>query len=105
MARKIEEEIVPACLKYGIGMIPLRPLGQGLLTGKYGRGKPETDSTRQPWAKSEKTFDLIEAMESYAAKRGVRLLDVAIGGLLAQPGMSSLIAGATTADQVRANVA
>ena len=54
---------------------------------------------------TDETFDQLEALEAYAAERGVSLLHVAIGGLLAQPAVSSVIAGATKPEQVRANVA
>jgi aryl-alcohol dehydrogenase-like predicted oxidoreductase len=104
IARRIEEDIVPACLHYGLGVITLRPLGEGLLTGKYRRGGAPPDTTRKPRALGDRTFDIIEALEGFATKRGITLLDVAIGGLAAQSGVASIIAGATTAAQVRANV-
>jgi aryl-alcohol dehydrogenase-like predicted oxidoreductase len=106
--RSVEPELVPACENYGVGMLPFFPLANGLLTGKYRRGEPAPPGTRLA-ARAEvldgADFDRIEALEAFAAQAGRSLLDVAIGGLAARPGVSSVIAGATRPDQVRANVA
>jgi aryl-alcohol dehydrogenase-like predicted oxidoreductase len=53
---------------------------------------------------TDETFDVLEKLEAFAAERSITLLDVAIGGLVAQPAVSSVIAGATSAEQVAANV-
>jgi aryl-alcohol dehydrogenase-like predicted oxidoreductase len=106
--RSVEAELVPACERYGIGILPFYPLANGLLTGKYRRGEPAPPGTRlagRTGALGNADFDRIEALEAFAAQAGRSLLDVAIGGLAARPGVSSVIAGATTADQVRANAA
>jgi aryl-alcohol dehydrogenase-like predicted oxidoreductase len=106
--RSVEAELVPACERYGIGILPFYPLANGLLTGKYRRGEPAPPETRlagRTAALGNADFDRIEALEAFAAQAGRSLLDVAIGGLAARPGVSSVIAGATTADQVRANAA
>jgi aryl-alcohol dehydrogenase-like predicted oxidoreductase len=106
--RSVEAELVPACERYGIGILPFYPLANGLLTGKYRRGEPAPPGTRlagRTAALGNADFDRIEALEAFAAQAGRSLLDVAIGGLAARPGVSSVIAGATTADQVRANAA
>ena len=108
--RQAEAELVPACERYGVGVLPYFPLASGLLTGKYRRGEPAPDGTRLASARwagqlSDERFDAVEALEAYAAERGVSLLDVAIGGLAAQPAVGSVIAGATRPDQVVANVA
>ena len=89
-------------------MLPYFPLANGLLTGKYRRGEPAPAGTRlagRAGTLDHADFDRIEALEAFAAAAGRSLLDLAIGGLAAQPAVSSVIAGATTADQVRANVA
>ena len=108
--RAAEAELVPACLAAGVGLLPFFPLEFGLLTGKYRRGQGAPDGTRlardgydevlrrAPW-------DTLEALEAFAAQRGRSLLDLAVTGLLARPAVASVIAGATTPDQVRANVA
>ena len=78
------------------------------MTGKYRRGEPRPEGTRlsgRDEVFTDETFDRLEALERFAEERGVTLLDVAIGGLLAQPAVAPVIAGATKPEQVRANVA
>jgi aryl-alcohol dehydrogenase-like predicted oxidoreductase len=107
--RKVEIEVVPACEHHGLGVLPYFPLASGLLTGKYRRGEAPPEGTRlAAWGGGvldDNRFDVIEKLESYADERSITLLDVAIGGLAAQPAVGSVIAGATSAEQVRANVA
>ena len=108
--RQVEAELVPACLAYGIGILPYFPLASGLLTGKYHRGEPAPEGTRLSGARfagqmTDERFDVVEALEAFAAERSISLLDVAIGGLAAQLAVGSVIAGATRPDQVKANVA
>ncbi|MFY1687955.1 aldo/keto reductase [Plantactinospora sp. WMMB782] len=110
--RAVETEVVPAARHFGLGLLPFFPLADGLLTGKYKRGaQPPSDSRlagtspRYAARLASAPWDTIEALEKYAAERGRSLLDVAIGGLAAQPAVTSVIAGATTPDQVRANAA
>jgi aryl-alcohol dehydrogenase-like predicted oxidoreductase len=110
--RGIEADVIPACERHGLGLLPYYPLESGLLTGKYRRGQePPSDSRfvgnaavwpAERWLTDE-AFDGVEALERYAAAQGVPLLDVAIGGLAAMPAVGSVIAGATTPAQVRAN--
>jgi aryl-alcohol dehydrogenase-like predicted oxidoreductase len=108
MRRGAEAELLPACEHYGLGFLPYFPLFSGLLTGKYRRGEPPPEGSRyQVWSLhkrlSDDRFDVVEKLEAYAAEHGVTLLDVAIGYLAAQPAVASVIAGATTPEQVRAN--
>jgi aryl-alcohol dehydrogenase-like predicted oxidoreductase len=108
LRREAEEELLPTCERLGIGVLPYFPLASGLLTGKYRRGQPPPEGTRlstRAEVLTDETFDRVEALERYAEGRGVTLLHVAIGGLLAQPAVASVIAGATKPEQVRANVA
>jgi aryl-alcohol dehydrogenase-like predicted oxidoreductase len=107
--RTVEDEVVPACEQFGLGMLPFFPLEYGLLTGKYRRGEPAPEGSRATttpatWLENA-DWDRIEALEKYAAARDVSVLDVAIAGLAAQPTVSSVISGATRGDQVRANAA
>ncbi|HST48078.1 aldo/keto reductase [Jatrophihabitans sp.] len=109
LRRGIETDLVPALRRYGIGLLPYFPLANGLLTGKYRRGQqPPTGSRLQAWGRESmltpETFDVLEDLEAFAAQRGITLLEVAIGGLAAQPAVSSVIAGATSPEQVAANV-
>jgi aryl-alcohol dehydrogenase-like predicted oxidoreductase len=106
--RDAEQELLPTCERLGIGVLPYFPLASGLLTGKYRRGQPRPEGTRlatRDEVFTDETFDRLEAFEAFAEKRDVSLLSVAIGGLLAQPAIASVIAGATKPDQVRANAA
>lgn len=105
--REAEDELLPACERLGVGMLPYFPLESGLLTGKYTRGVAPTEgrlSQRPDWLTDE-SFDRVDALQRFADERGVGLLDVAIGGLLAMPAIASVIAGATRPEQVRANAA
>jgi aryl-alcohol dehydrogenase-like predicted oxidoreductase len=107
LSRGIESELVPALQHYGIGLLPYYPLANGLLTGKYRRGEPAPAGSRiaaRGVEIDDRSYDVVEAITAYADERGVTLLDVAISGLAAQPVVSSVIAGATSAEQVRANV-
>jgi len=107
--RRIETELTPCCERFGIAILPYFPLASGLLTGRYRRGEAAPPGSRmKEWGmESQLTdgrFDKVEALEAFATERSVTLLDVAIGGLAAQPAVGSVIAGATSVDQVRANV-
>jgi aryl-alcohol dehydrogenase-like predicted oxidoreductase len=107
--RRIESDLVPALDAYGVGLLPFFPLASGLLTGKYKRGAAAPAGTRMAGERYEgqlarANFDVIEALEAFAAERGASLLDVAIGGLAAKPMVASVIAGATSSEQVAANV-
>jgi aryl-alcohol dehydrogenase-like predicted oxidoreductase len=108
LVRDVEAEVIPACERFGVGMLPYFPLANGLLTGKYRRGEPAPKGTRLAMRgghlMTDDNFDLVDSLERYADERGVSLLHVAIGGLAAQRAVSSVIAGATKPDQVRANV-
>jgi aryl-alcohol dehydrogenase-like predicted oxidoreductase len=108
LERGAEAELLPACARLGIGFLPYFPLASGLLTGKYRRGQPPPDGARladRPERLTDETFDRVEALEGYAEERGLTLLEVAIGALAARPAVSSVIAGATRPEQVRANAA
>jgi len=106
LRREAEEELLPTCDRLGIGVLPYFPLASGLLTGKYRRGAPRPEGTRlsgRDEVFTDETFDRIEALERFGEQRGVTLLGVAIGGLLGQPAVASVIAGATKPEQVRGN--
>ncbi|MEU6415587.1 aldo/keto reductase [Microbispora sp. NPDC046933] len=106
--RRVEKELVPALLHHGIGLLPYFPLANGLLTGKYRRGEEPPAGTRLAGRQQYLTdarFEVVERLREFAERQGVTLLDVAIGGLLAQPAVSSVIAGATRPEQIKANVA
>src|SRR5438094_6378943 len=106
LRREAEDELLPTCARLGLGVLPYFPLASGLLTGKYRRGEPRPEGTRlssRDEVFTDETFDRMEALERFAQERGVTLLDVAIGGLLGQPAVASVIDGATKPEPVRAN--
>ncbi|MDQ1718098.1 MAG: hypothetical protein QOE89_2051 [Pseudonocardiales bacterium] len=109
LERGIEADLVPALERYEIGLLPFFPLASGLLTGKYRRGEAAPQGSRiQAWKResvlTDETFDMLEKLEAFAAERSITMLEVAIGGLAARSTVSSVIAGATSPEQVAANV-
>ncbi|XVU25715.1 aldo/keto reductase [Actinoplanes sp. CA-054009] len=110
LQRDVETEVVPACEHYGLGLLPFFPLDSGLLSGKYRRGEKPAAGTRLSQDRYQRfldaaDWDKTEALSSFGAERGHSLLDVAIAGLAARPAVASVIAGATSAEQVQANAA
>jgi aryl-alcohol dehydrogenase-like predicted oxidoreductase len=111
VAREAEADVLPACEGLGLSLMPSWPLASGLLTGKYRRGRPAPAGARLAAPDAEEDdlrdapFDAIERLEVFAADRGHTLLELALSWLAARPAVSSVIAGATTPEQVRANTA
>ena len=106
--REVEAELVPAALHYGLGVLPYFPLANGLLTGKVRRGKDLPVGSRiaeRAHLVTPEALDRVETIATWAEKHGRTVLEVGIAGLAALPGCSSVIAGATSADQVKANAA
>jgi len=109
--RGAERDVIPACERNGLGQLPYFPLASGMLTGKYRRGEGFAAGTRLAAFKfaqglaSEENFTKIEALQNFAEKRGHTLLELAVSWLAAYPCVTSVIAGATTPEQVRANAA
>jgi len=112
LRRDIEDERLPAALMTGVGLLPYFPLANGLLTGKYKRGETPAADTRfgkgSGMASVELTsrnFDLVGKLEAFGKQRGLSVLQIAVGWLLAQPGVASLMAGATKPEQIDQNIA
>jgi aryl-alcohol dehydrogenase-like predicted oxidoreductase len=108
LERDVEADLLPYCREHGIGFVPFFPLASGRLTGKYDRSSPPPEGTRlAAWGMetSEELWDRIDELERFARERGRSLLELAIGALVSTPGVASVIAGATSPEQVRANVA
>jgi aryl-alcohol dehydrogenase-like predicted oxidoreductase len=106
--REVERELVPAAEHYGVGVLPYFPLANGLLTGKVRRGRELPAGSRiaeRSHLVTEQRLDAVEALAAWGDKHDRSLLELAIGGLAALPTCGSVIAGATTAEQVRANAA
>jgi len=107
LERDAQVELLPACERVGVGVLPYFPLAQGLLTGKHKRGQAPVEGSRvaeRPHLITDEALDKVEALEQFAAERDHTVLELAFAGLLAQPSVSSVIAGATKPDQIKANV-
>jgi aryl-alcohol dehydrogenase-like predicted oxidoreductase len=112
--RPYERDLLPLCRELGIGVVPYNPLGAGMLTGKYRRGQPVPEESRfaqgdygrmyqgRYW--QDAMFDVVEAVVEVAEKDGLTPAQVAIAWLLAQPGVTSPIVGASRPEQLRDSV-
>jgi aryl-alcohol dehydrogenase-like predicted oxidoreductase len=108
LVRGAEADVLPTCQRLGLGFVPYFPLASGLLTGKYRRDQPAPEGTRlagREEVASDAQWRVLEALTGFAEERGVSLIDAAIGSLLANRTVSSVIAGATKPGQVKANAA
>ena len=106
--REPERDVLPECVKRGIAFLPYFPLANGLLTGKYRRGQPFPGGSRAeagfgPKVFTEQNLALVEALAQFAESRGHTILELAFSWLLSRPAVASVIAGARTPEQVRAN--
>jgi len=102
---------MPAIQADGLGLLPYSPLGSGLLSGKYKRNAPLPPGAKLTKIErlaekflTESNWSLAEKLGDFAASRGPSLLDVAFSWLLANPSVASVIAGATTPEQIAQNV-
>lgn len=106
LARGAELDLLPAVERYGVGFLPYFPLHNGLLTGKFTRDAAPADSRimrQRPHLYRDAPWDALEAFQEFCDERGITMLQATFGWLLARPGLSSVIAGATSPEQVRAN--
>jgi aryl-alcohol dehydrogenase-like predicted oxidoreductase len=111
LVREVEREIIPAARANGMGFLPYFPLASGFLTGKYRRNAPMPDGARITVAKifqdnylTDENWQIVERLEDFCQTHGKTLLDLAFSWLLANPTVSSVIAGATKTEQLAANV-
>jgi aryl-alcohol dehydrogenase-like predicted oxidoreductase len=112
LQREQEQTVLTECIERGVAFLPYFPLASGLLTGKYRRGEPPPTGARlaDPSARfatrfmNDEKLALADRLAAFAASRGHTLLELALSWLVARPGVTSVIPGATTAEQVRANV-
>jgi aryl-alcohol dehydrogenase-like predicted oxidoreductase len=115
LVREIEWEVVPAALDAGLGLLPWSPLGGGWLSGKYQRGQRPAGATRlgedpergmEAWDRrgTDRTWNVIDAVQSIAESRGVSMAEVALSWLTDRPGVTSTILGARTLDQLDVNL-
>lgn len=110
--RSIEKEILPACRRFGLGILPYFPLAHGLLTGKYQRGADPPAGTRLALNEQSRqrrltgaNFDLLQRLTAFVEARGRAMVDLAFAWLLAEPQVSTVIAGASTGEQIEQNAA
>ena len=116
LVREIEWEIVPACKSTGLGLLPWSPLGGGWLTGKYTKSERPSGLTRlgenpnrgveayDRRSTQQRTWDVIDAVQSIADGRGVSMAQVALAWLADRPMMTSVILGARTVEQLKDNL-
>jgi len=105
--REAERGVLPAVNKYGLGFLPFFPLQNGLFTGKFTREGGPADSRIMQQRKNivdDAPWELLDQFQAFADARGVTMLQATFGWLLAQPGLTSVIAGATKVEQVVSNV-
>jgi aryl-alcohol dehydrogenase-like predicted oxidoreductase len=110
--REPEHGVTEACLRNGLALLPYFPLASGMLTGKYSRGEEAPagsrlagmSASRAERFANERNFEHVEQLETFAKERGHTILELAISWLVAQPAVASVIAGATSPEQVWANV-
>jgi aryl-alcohol dehydrogenase-like predicted oxidoreductase len=112
LERAVRHEVLPACRHFGLGLLPYFPLASGMLTGKYHKGSAPPEGSRlarmemlAKRALTDRNFERLEALTAFTAERGHSLLELAFCWLLSQDVTVSVIAGATSAEQVRANAA
>jgi len=110
--RAVEDDVIPACQQLDIVLMPYFPLASGVLTGKYTKGQPHPEGTRLaawgPMAEtfaSDEKFDVVDRLAEYAEAHGHTLPELALSWLAGAPTVGSVIAGATSPEQVRANAA
>jgi aryl-alcohol dehydrogenase-like predicted oxidoreductase len=110
--RTDEHDAIPECDRRGLAYLPFFPLASGLLSGKYVHGQAPPEGTRlHRWGGradgilTDRNFAVTDALQSWAEDRHHTILDLAVAWLVAKPVVASVIAGATRADQVRANAA
>jgi aryl-alcohol dehydrogenase-like predicted oxidoreductase len=106
LEREAERDVLPACERFGLGVLPYFPLANGLLTGKYQRDVEPAASARlagRTRLLADAPWDRIEKLRAFADERGIGMVSVAIGWLAAQRSIGSVIAGATTPEQAIAN--
>jgi aryl-alcohol dehydrogenase-like predicted oxidoreductase len=111
--RRQQDDTVASCERHDMGILPYFPLASGMLTGKFRRGEPPPEGTRLSQLPEDRAakvfddraFDVVERLTAFAEARDRSLLELAVSWLACLPRMASVIAGATSPEQVRANVA
>ena len=112
LARQIEQDVVPACRAYGLGILPYFPLASGFLTGKYRAGEAAPAGTRFAMSPhlpgrfaTDDAYALLGRLEGFVGERGRTLAELAVAWLTSQPHVGSVIAGASRPEQIDQNIA
>jgi aryl-alcohol dehydrogenase-like predicted oxidoreductase len=111
LSRQIEAELVPAMESHDLTLLPYFPLASGMLTGKYKFGAPMPQGTRMKNQRysdrflNDENFTIVEKLREFCVQRNRSMLELAFGWLLSKPVVGCVIAGASTAEQVRQNAA
>jgi aryl-alcohol dehydrogenase-like predicted oxidoreductase len=110
--RSVEDDVLPVCERLGVVLMPYFPLASGVLTGKYKKGEAHPEGSRlAAWGPmadqfaSDEKLDVVERLQEYAAAHGHTLPELALSWLAGAPTVGSVIAGATSPEQVQANAA
>jgi len=107
LEREADADVIPLCRELSIGFVAYFPLANGLLTGKYKRGEPPPEGTRlSRWGRellNDQTFDELDRLAAFAEAQGRSLHELALAAAASTPGVASVLVGATTPEQVRAN--
>lgn len=107
LERDADADVIPLCRELSIGFVAYFPLANGLLTGKYSRGEPPPEGTRlSRWGQellNDETFDELDRLTAFAEAHARSLHELALGATASTPGVTSVLVGATTPEQVRAN--
>lgn len=106
LVREAEDEVIPAVNAYGLGFLPFFPLYNGLFTGKFSRAGGPADSRIMMVRRhllDDAPWDTIERYQQFCDDRGVSMLAATLAWLLAQPALTSVIAGATKPEQIVQN--
>ncbi|CAN5363284.1 aldo/keto reductase [soil metagenome] len=108
LARGAEADVLPAVREHGLGFLPFFPLQNGLLTGKFTRTERPADTRimrQRPHLAEDAPWDVLEAYASFCAEHGITMLEATFGWMLAQPALTSVIAGTTKPEQLAQNAA
>ena len=106
LARGAEADVLPAVREHGLGFLPFFPLQNGLLTGKFTRTQRPADTRimrQRPHLVEDAPWDVLEAYAAFCSAHGVTMLEATFGWMLAQPALTSVIAGTTKPEQLRQN--
>jgi aryl-alcohol dehydrogenase-like predicted oxidoreductase len=108
LARDLEYELVPLCLDQGVGILTYRPIGGGLLSGKYRRGNPRPKGARLTdinlGLDEQKAYDIVEELDLISKEHNATITQAALNYILRKPGVTSVVIGIRTPEQIADNL-